>query len=158
MRPSRPQRRRLRPRTTKLRHPDQPRRQDLANGICPKCLHELWTRNRHCSFICKCGWLLRVEPVDLNRVDGKPTIILDAVIDTGGGMRHGVEFPGRSELVADGMRRLIRYWTEHDILKVVDLGNGKVDLVWPTHTDYEVDLATPLPVVRRPDEEPEDAA
>ncbi len=104
--------------------------QPLVSAPCPRCDVRITTKNGYGIFICQCGWLIKVEPLELLRVDGKPTVIMDDVMRVA--EPDDERGPGKVDqvMIREGIRRVYENWQKRGIAKFkVDQLRGTFEMV-----------------------------
>jgi hypothetical protein len=102
----------------------------LVKGTCPKCLADFWTMPKYGHDLCRCGWLLKIEPLF-------GALSVDDVVrvfdPTGLSMvRDGAEERLR---LKEGVRRIYENWRTRGIAKVeitIEDGKRRAHLSLPT--------------------------
>lgn len=109
--------RRAMPPSAKPRTRRQPQPAALVSAPCPRCNVRITTKNGYAIFICQCGWLIKVEPLQLLRVDGQPTVILDDVMSVAEPDDERGYGKVDQVMVHEAIRRVNENWQKRGIAK-----------------------------------------
>lgn len=102
-----------------------------VHATCPRCEYTFTTRNRYCVAICRCGYLLKIEPA-WNAVSADDVMEV-ATPDNGGGP-ESQKIDG--EKLREGIFKVLENWHRRGLVKTK---RGDTDGHWgvqlPSHED-----------------------
>lgn len=107
----------------------------LLRAICPKCSYEFMAPEQYGVSVCRCGWLLRLEPIRAGRVGGRyePILAADAVLEVVPD-GHRLEEPSCQERFRAGIQKVIENWRARGLAHLeIDQATGRFGIRMPTH-------------------------